>query len=77
MSHKELESKSKNREYLSFKFKPDSIIRIKSIKLSYLGLDRKETSINNNVLKYCISNNNLDIDAIFNKKGKYKINYRI
>ena len=69
ISHKELEFKAKNREKLSFRFKPDSYINIESITVT---IDGKGSSIKN-ILKYYLNNKNLDVDIIFNKKGKYKL----
>ena len=68
MSHKDLTFKAKNYEKLSFKFKPDSKIAIKSIDLSFNTYEFLY-----NQIKYKINDRNLDIDVIFNKKGKYKI----
>jgi len=52
ISHKELEFKSKNREKLSFRFKPDSDIKIESITVT---IDGKGSSIKN-ILKYYLNN---------------------
>ena len=70
MSHKDLEFKAKNREKLSFKFKSDAKIKISSIDLK---LEKEDKEIKK-VTKYYMGNNNLDIDVIFNKKGKYILN---
>ena len=68
MSHKDLTFKSKNNEKLSFKFKPDSKIAIRGIDLIFNDYEYLY-----NQIKYKINDKNLDIDVIFNKKGKYKI----
>ena len=63
---------AKNTCKLNFKFKPDSDITIIKINLYNVVEERAEDEIKNSV-KYFVKNKNLDIDIIFNKKGKYKI----
>ena len=69
MSHKDYEFIAENREKLSFKFKPDAKIKINSVSLK---LENDNNSIEK-VAKYYMENNNLDIEVIFNKKGKYTL----
>ena len=69
MSHKENEFIAENREKLSFKFKPDAKIKINIISLK---LENENNTIEK-VTKYYMENNNLDIEVIFNKKGKYTL----
>ena len=73
LSHKNFEFTAKNIEKLFFKFKPDSKIAIRSIDLK---LENENDRIKN-VTKYYMKDKNLDVEVIFNKKGKYKlsINY--
>ena len=68
ISHKDLEFKAKNREKLTFKFKPNSKIKIKDVELQ---LDDDNYVPIKNVTKYYTNNKNLDVEVIFNKKGKY------
>ena len=69
LSHKDLEFKAKNRETLSFKFKPDSQFYLFGIELYYDEYSKEEKTV-----KYFMKDkNNLDIDLILNKKGKYKL----
>ena len=69
LSHKDLEFEAKNREKLSFKFKPDSKISVSSILLRY----EEEEEVQEKLIKYYSKGLNLDIDVIFNKKGKYTL----
>ena len=69
MSHKDIEFKAKNREKFSFKFKPNSNFSLYIISLTFD--DEKEEQ--ENVIKYYWNDLNLDIDVIFNKKGKYSL----
>ena len=61
-----------NSQKLNFKFKPDSHIIITDIKLYSVENEKSGDEIQNSI-KYFIKDKNLDIDMIFNKKGKYKI----
>ena len=65
LSHTDLGFKAKNREKLSFRFRPDSNIKIKSVELK---LEKQNIK---NVTKHYMNGKNLDIEVIFNKKGKY------
>jgi len=69
ISHKNIEFEAENREKLSFKFKPDSNISVDSVNLYFDGQYNKIMK----VVKYYLKNKQLDIDIIFNKKGRYKI----
>jgi len=69
ISHKNIEFEAKNREKLSFKFKPDSNISVDSVNLYFDGQYNKIMK----VVKYYLKNKQLDVDIIFNKKGRYKI----
>jgi hypothetical protein len=74
ISHKDISFNAKDKEKLIFKFKKDSNIFIKDIELFLLpNLDQDSKIKLKNQLKYIISKNNLEIDAIFNDKGNYNI----
>lgn len=63
---------AKNREKMNFKFKPGSDIIITDVSL-FNVVDELPGDKIGRVVKYYIKDKNLDIDIIFNKKGKYKI----
>ena len=69
MSHKELEFKANNKEKLSFKFKPDSKISIERVSLK----SEDDNKYLNNVTKLSKKDKDVDIEVIFNKKGKYQL----
>ena len=69
LSHKDFEFKANNREKLYFKFKPDSKIYIRRVNLSF----EDEYDNIKRVTKYYMKDNNLEVEVIFNKKGKYKL----
>ena len=69
LSHKDFEFKANNREKLFFKFRPNSEITIDSVTLNF---EDKSERIEN-VTKYYMKDTNLDVEVIFNKKGKYKL----
>ena len=74
ISHKDISFNAKDKEKLIFNFKKDSNIFIKDIELFLLpNLDQDSKIKLKNQLKYIISKNNLEIDAIFNDKGNYNI----
>ena len=70
VSHKDLEFKANNREKLTFKFKPDSKVKIMGVNLE---LDDDKYDLIKNVTKYYLKDKQLDVEVIFNKKGKYKL----
>ena len=69
ISHKDIEFKAKNREKISFKFKPDSKIYLSAVFLS----SDNEDDTQEDVTKHYKDGLKLDIDVIFNKKGKYEL----
>ena len=70
LSHEDLELKAKNREKLSFVFKPDSKIKIKDVDLIF---DDDNFDSIKNLTKFFLKNKKLDVEVIFNKKSKYKL----
>ena len=72
ISHKEISFKAKQKEKLSFKFKKDSDIFISDVEIYYY-VDNENKAKLEKEIKYIIFKKNLDIEAIFNKKGKYNI----
>ena len=74
-SHKNIIFNAKNKEKINFKFKPDSDIIIAYVILTDVVEEHPGDKIER-VVKYYLKDKNLDIDIIFNKKGKYKINIR-
>ena len=69
MSHKDLVFKAKNYEKISLKFKPDSKYAIDDVDLQF---DNQCLCLVQQV-KFKITDKKLDIDVIFNKKGKYQL----
>ena len=69
MSHKDLVFKAKNYEKLTLKFKPDSKFAIHDADLVF---DNQHEYLDKQI-KYKITGKKVDIDVIFNKKGKYKL----
>ena len=68
MSHKNLIFKAKNNEKITFKFKPDSKIAIDSVELKFGDYEVLENQVNCD-----LNDKNIDINLIFNRRGKYKL----
>ena len=71
-SHKNNIFTAGNNEKMEFIFSKDSDIIITDIKLYNVINEHKDEEIEQ-ALKYIVKDKNLDINIIFNKKGKYKL----
>ena len=69
LSHKNFEFKAKNIEKFFFKFKPNSGIIMDKVFLEFEG----EFDYLENVTKYYMKDSNLEVEVIFNRKGKYRL----
>ena len=69
ISHKDLEFKANNREKLFFKFKQESKISIENAFLKFAD----ENKYLKKVTKLSKKDNEVEVEVIFNKKGKYQL----